>query len=39
MVAAIERVDELVGPWPSGSDPQSGLSAGASDQPGCVEEV
>ena len=38
LVAAIERVDELVGPWPAGGDAESGLVAGAGDQTSGVQE-
>ena len=37
-VAAVERVDELVGPGPAGSDAEPGLSAGAGDLAGRVEQ-
>ena len=37
-VAAVERLDELGGPWPSGGESEPGLAAGAGDHAGSVEE-
>ena len=38
MVAAVERVDELFGPWPAGCDAESGLSAATCDLARGVEQ-
>jgi hypothetical protein len=37
-VAAIERGDELVSPWPSVGDAECGLASGAGDQSGGVQQ-
>ena len=38
MLAAVERVDELFGPWPAGCDAEPGLSAAARDLARGVEQ-